>query len=242
MSAKERPFGSGLDMLIKFKAPCCVSQDGKEDNTEAKDNFHVFRWSGLPPSAHPLRNNDTLGQIKGRHLANIISKRIFSNEDVGILFKISLTFVHKGPIDNEPAILLGTEQATHHFKNQCHYIDVIMTTMASPNHQPHGCLLNRLIRRRSKKTPKFRVTGHCVGNSPGPVNSPHKGPVTRKMFPFDDVIMVHLSGLTMLLEQPMCIQQDLCSHLVHNHRPIQTMRVSVWNKSRIAISLWSWRK
>ena len=25
-----------------------------------------------------------------------------------------------------------------------------------------------------------------------PVNSPHKGPVTRKMFPFDDVIMVML--------------------------------------------------
>ena len=57
------------------------------------------------------------------------------------------------------------------------------------NHQPHGCLLNRLFRRRSKKTSKLRVTGLCVGNSPGPVNSPHKGPVTRKMFPFDDVIM-----------------------------------------------------
>ena len=57
------------------------------------------------------------------------------------------------------------------------------------NHQPHGCLLNGLFRRRSKKTPKLRVTGLCVGNSPGPVNSPHKGPVTRKMFPFDDVIM-----------------------------------------------------
>ena len=24
----------------------------------------------------------------------------------------------------------------------------------------------------------------------GPVNSPHKWPVTRKMFPFDDVIMI----------------------------------------------------
>ena len=57
------------------------------------------------------------------------------------------------------------------------------------NHQPHGCLLNRLFRRRSKKTSKLRVTGFWVGNSPGPVNSPHKGPVTRKMFPFDDVIM-----------------------------------------------------
>ena len=55
------------------------------------------------------------------------------------------------------------------------------------NHQPHGCLLNRLFRRRSKKTSKLRVTGLCVGNSPGPVNSPHKWPVTRKMFPFDDV-------------------------------------------------------
>ena len=26
----------------------------------------------------------------------------------------------------------------------------------------------------------------------GPVNSPHKGPVTRKMFPFDDVIMIFM--------------------------------------------------
>ena len=35
------------------------------------------------------------------------------------------------------------------------------------NHQPNGCLLNRLFRRRSKKTLKLRVTGLCVGNSPG---------------------------------------------------------------------------
>ena len=57
------------------------------------------------------------------------------------------------------------------------------------NLQPHGCLLNRLFRRRSKKASKLRVTGLCAGNSPGPGNSPHKGPVTRKMVPFDDVIM-----------------------------------------------------
>ena len=34
-------------------------------------------------------------------------------------------------------------------------------------HQPHDCLRNRLFRRRSKKTSKLRVTGLCVGNSPG---------------------------------------------------------------------------
>ena len=57
------------------------------------------------------------------------------------------------------------------------------------NHHPHDCLLNSLFGRRSKKTSKFRVTGLCEGNSPGPVNSPHKWPVTRKLFPFDDVTM-----------------------------------------------------
>ena len=34
------------------------------------------------------------------------------------------------------------------------------------NHQPHDCLLNRLFRRRSKKTSKLRVTGLCERNSP----------------------------------------------------------------------------
>ena len=35
------------------------------------------------------------------------------------------------------------------------------------NHQPHDCLLNRLFRRRSKKTSELRVTDLCVGNLPG---------------------------------------------------------------------------
>ena len=50
------------------------------------------------------------------------------------------------------------------------------------NHQPHGCLLNRLFGRRSKKTSKVRVTGLCAGSSPGTGEIP-------KMSPFDDVIM-----------------------------------------------------
>ena len=54
------------------------------------------------------------------------------------------------------------------------------------NRQRLDCLLNRLFRRRSKKTSKLRVTGLCEGNSL--VNSPKKGPVMRKIFPFDDAI------------------------------------------------------
>ena len=47
------------------------------------------------------------------------------------------------------------------------------------NHQPHDCLLNCLFRHTSKKTSKLCVTGLGIHRSP--VNSPHKGPVTRKI-------------------------------------------------------------
>ena len=55
------------------------------------------------------------------------------------------------------------------------------------NHQPHDCLLNRLFRRRSKKTSKLLVTGLCAGDSPVTGETPHKEPVTQKMFSFNDV-------------------------------------------------------
>ena len=71
------------------------------------------------------------------------------------------------------------------------------------NHQSHDCLLNRLFGHRSKKTIKLRITGLCAGIHRSPVSSPHKGPVTRKMFPFDDVIMPsHIFKKTMLSVKP----------------------------------------
>ena len=62
------------------------------------------------------------------------------------------------------------------------------------NHQLHDCLLNRSFRYRSNKTPKLRVTGLCTGIYRWLVNSPHKWPVTRKMFPFDGMIMTLSCG------------------------------------------------
>ena len=61
------------------------------------------------------------------------------------------------------------------------------------NHQPYDSLLNRLFRCRWNKPTKLRVTGLCEGNSPVTGEFPHKGPVTRKMFPLDYVIM-HYRG------------------------------------------------
>ena len=64
------------------------------------------------------------------------------------------------------------------------------------NYRRLHCLLDRLFRRRSKKTLKLGVSGLNEGNSPG--TSLHKRPVTQKMFPFDDVIMLTLQYITAL--------------------------------------------
>ena len=72
-------------------------------------------------------------------------------------------------------------------KNAVHYGDVIMSAMAS---QFTGVsIVCSIIFSASKKTSKLRVTGLCGGNPPATGGSTQRGPVTRKMFPFDDVIM-----------------------------------------------------
>ena len=76
-----------------------------------------------------------------------------------------------------------------------------------PNHQPRDYLLNSLFRHRWKKS--SASLAFVWGIHQWPVNSPDIGPVTRKMFPFDDVIMecnikwpnvspLHIKATTML--------------------------------------------
>ena len=67
-----------------------------------------------------------------------------------------------------------------------HYNDVIMGAMASKS--PASRLFTRQFidqRKHQSSAPLAFVRGIHRG----PVNSPYKGPVTRKMFPFADVIM-----------------------------------------------------
>ena len=66
------------------------------------------------------------------------------------------------------------------------------------NHQPYGCLLNRLFRRRSKKTSKLRVTGFCVGNSKVTGEFPIQMASNAENVPFDDVIILILNEMTII--------------------------------------------
>ena len=67
------------------------------------------------------------------------------------------------------------------------------------NHQPHDCFLNRLFIHSQRKHQSSASLAFVRGIHRRPVNSPHKWPVTWKMFPFDDVIMTskcHKQGIT----------------------------------------------
>ena len=60
------------------------------------------------------------------------------------------------------------------------------------NHQPYDFYSLVYSDADQKKHQSFASLAFVRGIHRGPVNSPHKGPVTRKMFPFDDVIMSFL--------------------------------------------------
>ena len=89
-------------------------------------------------------------------------------------------------------------QATHH------YSDVIMSAVAS---QMTGVSINCSTVYSGRST-KYQSTASLVsvrGIYRSPVASPHKGPATQKMFPFDDVIMI---------SRECCIQSTLCCVMV----------------------------
>ena len=63
--------------------------------------------------------------------------------------------------------------------------------------------------RKHQSSASLAFVWGIVGNSPGPVNSHHKGPVTRKMFPFDDVILISRWGNAVPAMNIQCCHRNL---------------------------------
>ena len=79
-----------------------------------------------------------------------------------------------------------------------HYGDVIMGTIASEITSLVSVYSTTQLGADQRKHQSSASLAFVRGIHRRPVNSPHNGPVTRKMFPFDDVIMcsVHVRGCT----------------------------------------------
>ena len=108
----------------------------------------------------------------------------------------------------------------------CHYSDVIMGTMASQITSLMNVYSTVYSDADQRKYQSSASLAFVRAIHQWPVNSPHKGPVTMKMFPFDDVIMVkslllsltYVSFKPHLQETPLTSLWNICHvHLYNIH-------------------------
>ena len=100
---------------------------------------------------------------------------------------------------------------TRHFSDGLfyHYSDVIMSTVASQIASftiVYSTVYSGVGERKHQSSASLAFVR---GIHRSPVNSPHKWPVTRKMFPFDDVIMwrICITGLQGIYSYLLAVSQ-----------------------------------
>ena len=89
-----------------------------------------------------------------------------------------------------------------------HYDDVIMTMLASQITSltvVYSIVYSGVNQRKHQSSASLAFVREIHR---GPVNFPHKWPVTRKMFPFDDVIMSSDNGLVLAWRQAIIWTND----------------------------------
>ena len=84
----------------------------------------------------------------------------------------------------------------NHHENEMHYNDVIISVMASLTTGFSIVYSTACPGANQRKHQSSASLAFVGGIQRWPVNSPYKEPVTRKMFPFDDVIMKKVVTLT----------------------------------------------
>ena len=130
------------------------------------------------------RNKQIETRRHDRHFAKAIFRLNLLSKNWCLLIEFSLGLLLRAQLTIRQHWFrqwVGAEQATSHYITVCVYLGVQSSFVDAhmplrwrhndhagvSNHQPHGCLLNRLFRRKSKKTSQLSVTGLCAGNSPG---------------------------------------------------------------------------
>ena len=138
---------------------------------------------------------------------------------------MSLQFLHITSMTRDPYMLSrhaqnlfwwpeneNTTKWNSNHAGNVHYSDVIMSAMASQITGVMIVCLNVCSVADQRKHQSSMSLAFVRGIHRWQVNSPHKGPVTRKMFPFDDVIMEWKSSDEMgprILRQPNLKKVDL---------------------------------
>ena len=175
--------------------------------------FSILRWHKCWISF-----NGSRGHVSGTLSIPwlLVAWRRESHESAAIILTIHLNCIIRPPLSQFLCLLVYTLEWRY---NECDGVS---------NHQRLGCLLKRMFRCRSKKTSKLRVTGLCEGIHRWPVNSPHKGPVTRKMFPLDDVIITCNVYTIYLLHFRTATYQIVCTNADEYLQAVFMSTFPVW--------------
>ena len=138
----------------------------------------------------------------------------------------------------------GFFRLTRKENSKAHYSDVIMGTMASQITSRTIVCSTVYLGTDQRKHQSSASLAFVRGIHQWLVNSPHKGPVTRKMFPFDDVIMENskagpiLPFFCSVSQMPGAKDLDSLSHKTINHQILISL-IAVWLGVKIIISLWN---
>ena len=136
-----------------------------------------------------------------------------------------------GPVGNKSTLVLiiawdwtGIKPLPELMRTKFHYDDVIMTMLASQITSltvVYSIVYSGVNQRKHQSSASLAFVREIHR---GPVNFPHKWPVTRKMFPFDDVIM---SIMHIAVTGPQCVMTTLSVHCSEFYNSIRVFLLGI---------------
>ena len=99
------------------------------------------------------------------------------------------------------------------------------------NHQPHvySSVYSGADQRKHQSSASLTFVRGILRR---PVNSPHKGPVTRKMFPFDDIIMYDPIIRKVLRTRDLLVGSPELTVMIPRISETRVLKIYAWQKQR----------
>ena len=151
-----------------FETPWCSLWRHRNAKSYYKDQYAVIFLSGAnnPHMRYVYWQTALMETIP----INLGGRRQLFSEVKATEYSSRIMFSHSCLANNNRGRIESLKYRILLYFPHCHNITLLQWRHNErdgvSNHQPHDYLLNRLFRRRSKKTSKLRVTGLCEGNSP----------------------------------------------------------------------------